>query len=161
MKDSKIAMQYDLRQSNKKNLTYGKWYAQAVRHSTLNTRGLAEHIMSHGSIFTRDVVEGMIIKFRECIVELLMQGTGVKLEGLGTFYPTLEVTGADTPEKYDVNDYLKGVHIRFLPEKCPDDNITSRAFAQKVLLRQRMVIDRHGVPQTDGTDISRRIKGIK
>ena len=146
MSENKIAMQYDLRQSNKQNFTYGKWYAQAVRTSTLNTRGLADHIMSHGSVFTRDVVEGMVIKFRECIVELLMQGVGVKLEGLGTFYPTLEATGADSPEEYDVNDYLKGIHIRFLPEKTRDDNLTSPTFAKMVELQKRMVIDRHGVP---------------
>ena len=146
MAENKIAMQYDLRQSNKQNFTYGKWYAQAVRRSTLNTRGLADHIVRHGSVFTRDVVEGMVIKFRECIVELLMQGVGVKLEGLGTFYPTLEATGADSPEEYDVNDYLKGIHIRFLPEKTRDDNLTSSAFAKMVELRKRMVIDRRGVP---------------
>lgn len=147
MADSKIAMQYDLRQNNTTGCaSYGKWYAQAVRRSTLNTRGLADHIMSHGSIFTRDVVEGMVIKFRECIVELLMQGVGVKLEGLGTFYPTLETTGAETPEHYDIGNHLKGVHIRFRPERASGDDLTSPALAQKVLMRQRMVIDRHGVP---------------
>ena len=147
MADNKITMQYDLRQNNTTGCaSYGKWYAQAVRSATLNTRGLADHIMSHGSIFTRDVVEGMVIKFRECIVELLMQGVGVKLEGLGTFYPTLETTGADEPEGYNIDEHLKGVHIRFRPERASGDNLTSPVFAQKVLMRQRMVIDRRGVP---------------
>ena len=147
MAESKIAMQYDLRQNNiTGSASYGKWYAQAVRRSTLNTRGLADHIVSHGSVFTRDVVEGMVIKFRECIVELLMQGVGVKLDGLGTFYPTLETTGADTPEGYTIGDHLKGVHIRFRPERTPGDDLTSPVFAREVLLRQRLVIDRHGMP---------------
>jgi len=147
MADSKIAMQYDLRQNNiSSSPSFGKWYAHAVRPSTLNTRGLADHITSHGSIFTRDVVEGMVIKFRECIVELLMQGVGVKLEGLGTFYPTLETTGSDSPEGYNIDDHLQGVHIRFLPEKSHGDELTSPAFAKKVLLTHRMTFDRHGVP---------------
>ena len=146
MVDSKITMQYDLRQNNTTGCaSYGKWYAQAVRQSTLNTRGLADHIMSHGSVFTRDVVEGMVIKFRECIVELLMQGVGVKLEGLGTFYTTLETTGADTPEGYNIDDHLKCVHIRFRPERASDDDLTGPTLAKKVAMRQRMVIDRNGV----------------
>lgn len=150
MSDRKIAMQYDLRQNNSRGCaSFGKWYAQSVRHSTLNTRGLAEHIASHGSLYTRDVVEGMVIKLRDCIVELLMQGTGVKLEGLGTFYPTLETTGADSPEGYNVYDHLKGVHIRFLPEKSHGDELTSPAMASQVLLQRRMAIDRHGVPLMD------------
>ena len=147
MADSRIAMQYDLRQNNNKHSSsYGKWYARTVRRSTLNTRGLADHIVSHGSVFTRDVVEGMVIKFKECIVELLMQGVGVKLEGLGTFYPTLETEGADSPDEYDVNEHLKGLHIRFLPDKAHDDNLSSRALAKTVFLRQRLVVNRHGVP---------------
>ena len=117
-----------------------------MRTSTLNTHGLANHIVEHGSVFTRDVVEGMVIKFRDCIVELLSRGIGVKLEGLGTFYPTLEATGADSPIGYNVNDNLIGVHIRFLPEKRAGEQLTSQAFAQTVQLRQRLVIDRHGVP---------------
>ena len=148
MADNKIAMQYDLRQNNTTGCaSYGKWYAQAVRRSTLNTRGLADHIMSHGSVFTRDVVEGMVIKFRECIVELLMQGVAVKLEGLGTFYPTLETTGADTPEYYDIDEHLKGVHIRFRPERASGDDLTSPVLAKMVELQRRMVIDRRGVPR--------------
>ncbi len=148
MSESKIAMQYDLRQrSTNNNSSYGKWYPCAVRRATLNTKGLANHIMEHGSLYTRDVVEGMIIKLRECIAELLAQGVGVKLEGLGTFYPTIEATGADTPAGYNIDDNLLGIHIRFLPEKTRDEALTSPAFAQRVLLQQRMVIDARGVPQ--------------
>ena len=70
----------------------------------------------------------------------------MKREGLGTFYTTLETTGADTPEDYRIDDHLKGVHIRFRPERASDDDLTSPAFARQVLLHQRMAIDRHGVP---------------
>ena len=55
----------------------------------------------------------------------IAQGVAVKLDGLGTFYPTLEAKGAESPVGYNVMDYLKGVHIRFTPEGCEDDNITS------------------------------------
>lgn len=148
MADSKIAMQYDLRQSNlRQNISFKKWYPYAVRTSTLNTKGLANHIVEHGSVYTRDVVEGMVVKFRDCIVELLSQGVSVKLDGLGTFYPTLRASGADSPEEYDVNEHIEGIHIRFLPEKVKDEQLTSQTFAKQVVLRQRFVVDRHGVIQ--------------
>jgi len=148
MADSKIAMQYDLRQSNlRQNISFKKWYPYAVRTSTLNTKGLANHIVEHGSVYTHDVVEGMVVKFRDCIVELLSQGVSVKLDGLGTFYPTLRASGADSPEEYDVNEHIEGIHIRFLPEKVKDEQLTSHTFAKQVVLRQRFVVDRHGVIQ--------------
>ncbi len=148
MAKEKISMAYNLRQSNMENSsTYGKWYPQPVRRDTLSLRGLADHIADHGSIYTRDVVLGVLTKFTTCMVELVTQGIGVKLDGLGTFYPTFEAAGAETPVGYDVNAYLKGVHIRFWPENTQLDQITSRAFKEKCVLSQNMIFDKAGKPK--------------
>jgi hypothetical protein len=148
MADNKISMQYDLRQNNNdQNSAYGKWYPKAVITSTLNLRGLAAHIGDHGSIYTPDVVRGVLEKFTTCMVELVGQGIGVKLDGLGTFYPTLEAKGATTPVSYDLATNLSGVHIRFLPERSTEDNISSRVFKKKVAFTQRLIIDKNGVPK--------------
>ena len=61
-----------------------------------------------------------------CLKEMICQGQPVKLDGLGTFYPSIEGTGSSTVEKYDPNSNIKGVHLRYLPEGGKDDNITSR-----------------------------------
>lgn len=148
MATSKIEMQYDLCQNNAANRpTNGLWYPRAKRLSTLNLRGLAAHIQGHGSIYTIDVVSGVLTKFKECLVELVSQGTGVKIDGIGTFYPTLEAKGAQTPFAYNVNDYVQGVHIRFAPEDKEEDKITSRAFMGKVTMKQHMIFDKYGVPK--------------
>lgn len=148
MATSKIAMQYDLRQNNNdQNSAYGKWYPSAVRTSTLNLKGLAAHIQGHGSVYTRDLVEGVMMKFKDCLVELISQGVGVKLDGLGTFYPTLEAKGATTPVSYDLATNLSGVHIRFVPENAAEERITSRVFKNHVLFNQRLIIDKNGVPK--------------
>jgi predicted histone-like DNA-binding protein len=141
-------MLYNLRQNNiEGSKSYELWYPQAIRRSTLNLKGMANHIQSHGSVYTIDVVTGVLIKFKECLVELISQGTGVKIDGIGTFYPTLEAKGAETPVNYDVNANLQGVHIRFFPENCSEDKITSRAFKQKVSMKQNMIFDKNGVPK--------------
>ena len=145
---NKIPIQYDLKQNNAEGKpTYELWYPRAVRRSTLSLRGLSDHIADHGSIYTPDVVYGVLTKFKNCLVELVSTGVAVKLDGLGIFYPTLESKGAETPIQYNVEDYVKGIHIRFTPDNTDDERITSRAFLQKCSLNQRMLFDKAGVPK--------------
>lgn len=148
MATTKVEMQYDIYQNgNEDSTAYGKWYPRAVQLSTLNLKGLANHIQGHGSVYTQDVVLGVITKFRDCLVELVSQGIGVKLDGLGTFYPTLEAKGADTPVKYNLESYLEGIHIRFRPEGAGEDKLTSRVFKKQVPMKQRLIFDKSGKPK--------------
>ena len=148
MATRKIELKYDLRQMNNDKSTANRlWFPRAVRHSTLSLRGLSDHIAGHGSIYTGDVVAGVLTKFKECLVELVSQGTGVKIDGLGTFYPTIEAKGAQSPVGYNISEHIQGVHVRFLPESSDDEKITSRAFAEKVSMKQRLIFDMSGVPK--------------
>ena len=122
----------------KQNLTegskaFGKWFARVKALETLNTRKLANHISEHGSIYTPDVVYGVLEKFRSCMLEMLLNSKKVKIEGLGTFYTTLENTkgGALKKEDYSVNKHMKALHIRFLPEQTTEENISSREFIKQ------------------------------
>ena len=125
---------YELRQ-NKNNLSkiFGKWFAHSKTVETLNTRKLAQHISEHGSIYTPDVVYGVLEKFRSCLLEMLLESKKVKIEGLGTFYCTVENTkgGAQKKEDFSVSKHLKALHIRFLPEQEQEQNISSREFLKK------------------------------
>ena len=122
----------------KQNLTegskaFGKWFARVKALETLNTRKLANHISEHGSIYTPDVVYGVLEKFRSCMLEMLLNSKKVKIEGLGTFYTTLENEkgGALKKEDYSVNKHMKALHIRFLPEQTTEENISSREFIKQ------------------------------
>ena len=118
---------------NSHSVAFGKWYAQIKSLETLNTRKLAQHISEHGSIYTPDVVYGVLEKFRSCLVEMLLNSKKVKIEGLGTFYCTLEnqKNGALKKEDFNVNKHLKALHIRFLPEQTTEENISSREFLKQ------------------------------
>ena len=125
---------YEVKQNqNSYSQAYGKWYAQIKSLETLNTRKLANHISEHGSIYTPDVVYGVLEKFRSCLVEMLLESKKVKIEGLGTFYCTLEnqKNGSLKKEDFNVNKHLKALHIRFLPEQAAEENISSREFLKK------------------------------
>ena len=117
--------------TNKYNAAYGKWYAQVKALETLNTRKLANHISEHGSIYTPDVVYGVLEKFRSCLVEMLLNSKKVKIDGLGTFYCTIESKGVISKDKYSVTSDIKALHIRFLPEQTTEMNISSREFLKK------------------------------
>ena len=125
---------YELRQ-NKNSLSkiFGKWFAHSKSIETLNTRKMAQHISEHGSIFTPDVVYGVLEKFRSCLIEMLLDSKRVKIDGLGTFFTTIENEkgGAISADKFSVSSNLKALHIRFLPEQEQEMNISSREFFKK------------------------------
>ena len=123
--------QNDIKDSE--SVMYGKWYARLKSIETLNMSKLAKHISEHGSVFTEDVVEGVMKKFKTCLLEMLLESKKVKIAGLGTFYLTCECTkgGADKESEFNVNQHLKALHIRFLPDQTEEDNLSSREFIKK------------------------------
>ena len=118
---------------NEHNAAYGKWYGRVKYLESLNTRKLSNHIAEHGSIYTPDIVYGVMEKFRSCLLEMLLNSKKVKIEGLGTFYTTLECKkgGAVSKEKFNILKDIQGLHIRFLPEQEQEQNISSRQFLKQ------------------------------
>jgi predicted histone-like DNA-binding protein len=125
---------YLLKQNNIKNSKVkGKWFAHGKTVEVLNTRKMANHIAEHGSIYTPDVVFGVLEKFRSCLLEMLLNSKRVKIDGLGIFFTTLEneAGGAAKKEDFSPSKNLKGLHIRFLPDQMAETNISSREFIKK------------------------------
>jgi hypothetical protein len=154
MAKNQIAMGINLRQNNNSmNAGYGKFYPEIDLQSTLSLRGFAKHMADHGSIYSMDIIEGVLKKITQCLPELVSQGIPVQLDPLGTFYPSAKV---DQPvlnvaamEGADPNNAVKGIHIRFLPYSCEDENITSRRFKEDFCtLEYRFVVARRLI----GTD---------
>ena len=145
------------RNLNSHSAAFGKWYAQIKSLETLNTRKLANHISEHGSIYTPDVVYGVLEKFRSCLVEMLLESKKVKIDGLGTFYCTLEnqKNGAKKKEEYNPSKHMKALHIRFLPEQTTEENISSRTFLKKaefVNIEQLLKAEEEESGETNGGD---------
>ena len=111
----------------------GKWYGRTKNVETLNTRKMAQHIAEHGSIYTPDVVYGVLEKFRSCLLEMLLNSRKVKIDGLGTFYCTMQCKagGVLKEEDFKANQSVEALHIRFLPEQEAENNISSREFLNR------------------------------
>ena len=125
---------YVLKQNNNRDAkVYGKWFAHGKTIETLNTRKLANHIADHGSIYTPDVVFGVLEKFRSCLLEMLLESKRVKIDGLGIFFTTIENEkgGAISKDDFSVQKNLKALHIRFLPDSTTETDISSREFIKR------------------------------
>ena len=120
---------YDVYQNkNDQNAAYGKYYGRIVHTETLNTHKLARHIAEHGSVYTEDVVAGVLTKAESCIVEMLLESKKIKLEGLGTFYLMAQNKkgGAPSLDKFNPKTTFSGLHIRFLPDSASDVQLNSK-----------------------------------
>ena len=105
---------------------YGQYYGFAATKEALSLRGFAKHVSDHGRLVDYELMVLVLRNIVACLKEMICQGQPVKLDGLGTFYPTIEGVGSNSVEAYDPNVNIKGIHLRFLPEGEKDDNITSR-----------------------------------
>jgi predicted histone-like DNA-binding protein len=133
MAQRKIAFPVVYKQNqNVQSAAYGKYYPEAYPPETLSLRGLIERVAFDQSVYSRDIVEGVIQKLTRVMVELLTGGQPVKWDGLGTFTPKIEsVKGGVTEAQLkagsiSVRDAIEGVHIRFIPENEKGEELTSR-----------------------------------
>ena len=131
----KISMAINYRKNKSTRLSSGgKYYAEVDRQKTLSTRGLAQHLKDHNCMVGRDAIMAVLIKLSECVPELVAQGVGVKLDGLGIFYPSVlnEKGGATEAEMLDKTfnptSIIKGIRLRFTPDSSELDNLTSKQF---------------------------------
>ena len=111
-----------------------RYFAHVRRQGTLSTRGLADHMLSHGFIANKGELIKTLSMLSECIPELVAQGYSVKLDGIGIFYPVIANAkgGADSVDDFSVTKNIAGVRFRFKPDSTDLDNLTTKAFGRKV-----------------------------
>ena len=80
----------------------GKIYARANNDDPIGIEGLAEHIQSHGSPYTYDVILGVLAKVASCVRELVLGGTPVKIDNLCIFTPAVTTLPANDVERFSL-----------------------------------------------------------
>jgi len=139
-------MGINLRQNkNSKNAGYGKYYPEVDLQKTLTIRGFAQHLIDHGSKYSRGDIENILSMVTECLPELVAQGIPVQLGDLGIFRPTCEVKDSvpdiASMEGLNPNEVVKAIHIRFIPNQSKLDNLAGPAFKDQCSLELRNIID--------------------
>ena len=115
-----------------------KTYGKIIYRGTLSLSDLAEHIMKHGSVYTEDVVIGVITKLKTCMQEMLADGYKVKLDGIGTLYPVLSSKGVDNAKDFSANEAITRLGISFLADQSKKSVYKASAMRQGATLSTQL-----------------------
>ena len=115
-----------------------KTYGKIIYRGTLGLADMAEHIMKHGSVYTEDVVIGVITKLKTCMQEMLADGYKVKLDGIGTLYPVLSSKGVDNAKDFSANEAITRLGISFLADQSKKSVYKASAMRQGATLSTQL-----------------------
>ena len=130
-------MVINLRQNkNDDSTAYGKYFAEVDSKEPLNLKGFAKHMTGHGKIADYQMCVLVLGQVVDCMTELLAQGQPVKLDGLGTFSPSVDGQQKGKNELEQAvaagpDAMINGIKINFTPENIKGEKLTSRAFKEQ------------------------------
>ena len=102
-----------LNQNAKMPEAYGKYYAYPVITQTVGIDGLAEHMASHNTPFSKGAIKGMITDMVSCIKELTLQGIAVKIDDLAIFSIGIRnKEGAASEKEFTIAKNIEGFRLR-------------------------------------------------
>ena len=98
---------------NSKSAAFGKYFAYPVIEETVTLDGLAEHMSSHNTPYSKGAIKGMLTDMVSCIKELLLEGKNVKIADLAIFSLGIKNNGGAVSEDvFTVSKHIKGVKLR-------------------------------------------------
>ena len=124
----------------------GRYYPEAESREALTTKGFAKHVSEHGGMITYEYMQLVLAAVVKCLKEMMSQGQPVKLDGLGTFRPTVTsvVGGAASIEealRMGINNLVAGVNFVFIPENVQGEEITSKKFKDQCSLQYAYLVE--------------------
>ena len=140
-------MVINLRQNkNEDSTAFGKYFAEVDAKEPLNLKGFAKHMTSHGKIADYQMCVLVLGQVVDCMSELLSQGQPVKLDGLGTFYPSVDgqkqgKTSVELAVAAGPDQMINGIKINFSPENTKGEKLTSRAFKDECIFEFGYVVE--------------------
>ena len=115
-----------------------KTYGKIIYRGTLGLNEMAEHIMKHGTVYTEDVVIGVITKLKNCIQEMLADGYKVKLDGIGTLYPVTTSSGVADAKDFNAQENITRVGVAFLADQSKKSLYKASAMKQGTQLSTQL-----------------------
>lgn len=121
------------------NANFGKVYGRVKNSSPIGLEELAEHMHSHGTVFSAGVIKGVLTDMINCIRELCLMGQPIKLENLCIISAQVTSTPADDVESFEIKTNVKGTRLRFTAtgESVPKE-VTKVAKIEYTALAERI-----------------------
>ena len=90
-----------------------KVYASAQYTEVMTLEKFAEHITTHGCVYSRADIVAILTMAVDCMREQLLAGQRIELGDLGSFYLTLHSSGADKASDYDPYVHVKRINVKW------------------------------------------------
>ena len=91
----------------------GKYFAYPVITQTIDINGLAAHMASHNTPFSKGAIKGMITDMVICVKELASQGFAIKIDDLAIFSIGIKnKEGAQSEKEFNVAKNIEGFKLR-------------------------------------------------
>lgn len=105
-----------------------KWYAVIKNDGEVTIDDLVGEIEKFSSLSESDI-RAVIIALENVIQKKLTDGKIIRLDKLGSFYPSLSSSGADSEEKFNVS-LIKGAKVNYRPGKRINDALSTATFTK-------------------------------
>ena len=148
MARSEIPMVINLRQNrNDESSAYGKYFPEVDSKEPLNLKGLAAHMAEHNKVSTYEMIVLVLGEMVKCLVHLLKEGQPVKLDGFGTFSPSVDGQGngqatVEAAVAAGAENLINGIKIVFVPENTKGEKLTSKALKQECIVTFGYLVER-------------------
>ncbi|MGC4128507.1 MAG: HU family DNA-binding protein [Bergeyella sp.] len=103
-----------------------KWYATVANDGELSIDDLTRQIEKFSALSEADI-RGVIIALENVIQDNLANGKIIRLDKLGSFYPSLSSNGANTKEEFDVS-FIKEAKVNYRPGKRISNALKTTTF---------------------------------
>lgn len=136
-------MRFKTFQSKANNGTKGKYYLRPIYDETVDLNGLAAHMESHNTPFTKGQLVAVLTDIVGCIKELCLDSKSVKIAGLGIFQARIRTKGAKTLKEFNLRENMLNL---FIGCRGVDD---FRSYRLEAMMRLNMseVLDAKPVPK--------------
>lgn len=105
-----------------------KWYAQVKYDGEMTIDNLVDEIEKFSALSEADI-RGVIIALENVIHKELVEGKIIRLDKLGSFYPSLSSSGAASEKEFTVS-FIKGAKVNYRPGKRITDSLTTATFSK-------------------------------
>ena len=107
-----------------------KWYANIVTDGEVSIDELVKDIEKFSALSEADI-RGVIFALENVMQNALANGKIVRLDKIGSLYPSISSEGTDTPEEFIAQKHVRNIKANYRPGKRLSDSMKA-AVLQRV-----------------------------
>lgn len=103
--------------------------ARVQMNTAVSSAEFVKHISDHNGVFSKGTVKGVTTDMVGCLREMLLAGNKVEIDGLGTFFISLQSKSAASIDKF-TSANIEKVNVLFTPSAELEDLVREAVFEQ-------------------------------